>query len=247
MSSTSYANNLSKLRKIVTSVQSAIKDLETGSLQAEAIISDFQTFKHTTSDDPNLVEPGAILPLSNIAVIQVFTEIYTSQVEAKQKFICIVDIAHGRHNESSAAEFLHNDNERQNGSCLFTCPHIHIPLEITSSSTVDYLHEPTIGNLIQRNSVSLPPSLITTFNFANPTEHLPPSLELSSLDTPHTLDLLPPFCDLPDKHQRPYPVPSLQKGSATLSTATGSQVDRIYRAATSVFPFTELPTHQESS
>ena len=66
MSSTSYATNLSKIRKIITSVQSVIQDLETSITQTESIITNLHAFKHLTSDDPTLVEPGTILPLSTL-------------------------------------------------------------------------------------------------------------------------------------------------------------------------------------
>jgi hypothetical protein len=116
MSSTSYAANLSKLRKIVTSTQSAIEDIENGIRQTERVIEDFQTFKHKTSDDPTLVEPGAILPLSNLAAIKIFTDIYINQVKAKQKLIRTIDIACGKYNEATIGEFLTDLPLRHNNS-----------------------------------------------------------------------------------------------------------------------------------
>ena len=245
MSSTSYTSNLSKLRKIVTSTQSAIQDLETSISQTEALISDFRTFTHPGSDNPTLVNPDKILPLSNLAAIKLVTDIYTSQVKAKQKLVRSIDIACGRHNNCTLNEFLHADNERLRGNCLFTRPHVPLPLEIVATSTVDYLHEHTVGNLIQRNNVPIPPTLISTFTSVNPSEHLPPPLELSSLAVPHTLDSLPPFCDLPDTNQRPYPANSLLKGLT--SKLHRSQIAGTRRAETSVFTFTEFPTSQEYS
>ena len=100
-----------KLHKIVTSVQSTIQDLETSIVQTESIITDFHIFKHPTSKDPTLVEPGTILLLSNLATIKLFTNIYTSQVKAKQKLVCTINIACGRHNDSTTAEFVHANNE----------------------------------------------------------------------------------------------------------------------------------------
>ena len=129
MSSTSYAANLSKLRKIVTSTQSAIEDIEEGIRQTERVIEDFKTFKHTTSDDPTLVEPGAILPLSNIAATQIFTDIYTRQVKAKHKLVRTVDIACGRYNEATIGEFLTDLPVQHRTSCLFSCPHTPLPLD----------------------------------------------------------------------------------------------------------------------
>ena len=202
MASTSYTNNLSKLRKIVTSIQSAIQDLETSITETESIINDFKTFKHSTSDSPILIEPGSILPLSNLVAIKLFINIYTSQVKAKQNLVRTINITCGKHNESTTNKFLHNNNERQRCTCLFTRPHIALPLQVNSTSIVDYLQDHTVGNLIQRNIIPIPPSCITTFQFENPAEHLPPPLELSSLDTPHFLDLLPRFCDIPDFNQR---------------------------------------------
>ena len=139
MSTSSYAVNLSKLRKIVISTQSAIEDIEQGIRQTERVIEDFQTFKHTTSDDPTLVEVGAILPLSNLAAIKIFTDIYESQVKAKHKLIRTIDLACGRFNEATAGEFLTDLPVQHRTNCLFSRPHIPLPLEITSTSTAFFL------------------------------------------------------------------------------------------------------------
>ena len=246
MSTSSYAVNLAKLRKIVLSTQSAIEDIEEGIRQTERVIEDFQTFKHTHSDDPTLVEVGAILPLSNLAALKVFNDIYTSQVKAKHKLIRTIDLACGRFNEATTGEFLTDLPVQHRTACLFSRPHVPIPLEITSTSSAFFLQDPVRNGIIQRNSVPIPPTVNTTFNFHNPAEHLPPPLELASLAQPHTIESLPPFCDLPTENKRPYPTPSLLKGNK-LQTASNPPTKKNCRSTTNTWTFTELPTSQESA
>ena len=106
MSSSSYSNNKSKLQKIVTAVQNAIADLDIGIANTEVIINDFRTFKHSTSDNPRLIDTRAILPFSNLAIIKSFTESYEEQVKAKHKLIRVIDITCGKNNERMASEFV---------------------------------------------------------------------------------------------------------------------------------------------
>ena len=119
MSISSYINNKSKLRKIVTAVQSAITDLEIGIANTEVLIHDFRTFKHSTSDEPYLVDPRAILTLSNLAVIKCFTDVYEEQVKVKHKLIRVICIACSKNNEQTADEFVYNQTERLRSNCLF--------------------------------------------------------------------------------------------------------------------------------
>ena len=118
MSTSLYINNKSKLRKIVTAVQSAIADLEIGIANTEILIHDFRTFKHST-DDSHLVEPRAILPLSNLVAIKCFTDVYEEQVKVKHKLIKVIDIACSKNNEQIADEFLYHQTERLMSNCLF--------------------------------------------------------------------------------------------------------------------------------
>ena len=119
MSISSYINNKSKIRKIVTAVQSAIADLEIGIANTEVLIHDFRTFKHSTSDDPHLVDPRAILPLPNLASIKCFTDVYEEQVKVKHKLIKVIDIACSKNNKQIADEFLYHQTERLMSNCLF--------------------------------------------------------------------------------------------------------------------------------
>ena len=162
MASSTYANNKSKLRKIATAVQSAIEDDELSIAHTLLIINDFKTFNSSTRNDPRLVDPGSILQLSNLAAIKCFTNVYTYQVKAKNRLIRVTDIACGKHDEQTTAEFIHKNNKCIQGNCFFSRPHLPLPLEVTATSTVDHLVDPIVGNYIQRNSVHIPPSSTST-------------------------------------------------------------------------------------
>ena len=162
------------------------------------IIHDFKTFKHDHTNSPILVEPGALLPLFNLAVIKCFIDIYTSQVKAKHKLIRTVDIAYGKHAQKSPHRFTHSNNECPHGNYLFSRHHIALPLEIEATGTMDHLTEPKVGNLIQRNRVPIPSSLTVKISFDNPSEHLPHPLVFESMGAPHLLESLPSLYDLPD-------------------------------------------------
>ena len=157
----------------------------------------------------------------------------------------MVDITVGQHTQESANECVHKNNEHLHGNWFFSRPHIVSPLEIQATSIVDYLVELTVSNLIQRNSVPIPPSSASTFIFRNPSENLPPPLAVVSLDTPHFLTSLPLFCDLPDFHQMRYLVKIILK--ASILKHPGSQFAKTHRAETSDFIFTELLMIQEST
>ena len=142
MSTSSYTANKLKLRKIVTAVQSAITDLEQSITNTEVIIQDFKTFKHSTSDDPRLVDPLAILPLSNLAAIQCFTTVYENQVKVKHQLIRVIDLACGKNNEQTANEFAYEETNRLRSNCLFSRPFIPLPLEVTATSSTFFYKNP---------------------------------------------------------------------------------------------------------